>query len=187
MQNNLKASALGLLFAMLLVLIFWRVGAQAVNATESLEICKDKSCAARLLCEPPEPPPIIDETELLLLSKIIHIEAGSAWLSEEHRQMVGSVVLNRMASPEFPDTMWEVITQPGQYYKTTSAWFENLLPHEWCVETARYLLENGSVLPPNVIFQAESAQGSGVYASIYDAALDTTTYFCFSSRMGLYE
>ena len=42
-------------------------------------------------------------------------EAGSAWLSMEWKMAVGEVLLNRVASPEFPDTLAGCAFQPGQY------------------------------------------------------------------------
>ena len=53
--------------------------------------------------------------DLLLLSRVIYREAGSNWLSEEWKMSVGEVVLNRVASEEFPNTVREVVMQPGQY------------------------------------------------------------------------
>lgn len=46
----------------------------------------------------------ISYEDLALLAKVIHTEAGSAWLSMEWKMAVGEVLLNRVASPEFPDT-----------------------------------------------------------------------------------
>ena len=128
----------------------------------------------------------IDAAELVLLSKIITTEAGSSWLSDEWQQLVGSVVLNRTASPEFPNTIIEVIEQPGQYYGSNSSYFKKLIPYERAVHNALWLLENGSIAPADVVFQAEFKQGSGVYTSMSDSLLGTT-YFCYSSYRGLYE
>lgn len=128
----------------------------------------------------------VDVDDLWLLSKIIYAEAGSSWLSDEHQRMVGSVVLNRMASPEFPDTMREVLEQPGQYYGENSSYFDSLVPSERAVRNALYLLENGSIAPAGVVFQANFVQGSGVYMEIEDEHLGSS-YFCWSSRPELYE
>ena len=57
--------------------------------------------------------PYIAYDDLVLLAQVIHTEAGSAWLPDEWRLAVGEVVLNRVASPEFPDTLEEVVFQPG--------------------------------------------------------------------------
>lgn len=129
---------------------------------------------------------LVDAEELWLLSKIIYAEAGSYWLTDEHQRMVGSVVLNRMASPEFPDTMREVLEQPGQYYGENNSYFENLLPSERAVKNALYLLEHGSIAPPEVVFQANFPQGSGTYMVIWDQYLGGS-WFCYSSNMELYQ
>ena len=125
--------------------------------------------------------------DLYLLGKIIYAEAGSYWLSDEWKMAVGEVVLNRVASPEFPDTIEDVIFQPGQYYSRGSSYFARLRPNERCVKLALRLLEGERVLnDPSVIFQANFRQGSGVHTALYDPYLGWT-YFCFSSRPGLYE
>ena len=123
---------------------------------------------------------------LLLLSKIIHAEAGSSWLTEEHRQMVASVVINRVNSPEFPNTVYEVVYQKGQYALAGTRYFANLIPSKASVLSALSVLAKGSIIPNDVVFQSNFRQGSGVYKSIYDSKLGTT-YFCHSSNRHLYK
>ena len=125
--------------------------------------------------------------DLHLLSKIIYAEAGSNWLSDEWKMSVGEVALNRVASSEFPNTLSEVIYQPGQYYGSGSSYFANLQASERCTILAKRLLEGERILNnKSVIFQANFRQGSGVHTSYYDKHLGWT-YFCYSSRPGLYE
>ena len=129
----------------------------------------------------------VDFEELWLLSKIIYAEAGSVWLPMDWKMSVGEVVLNRMASPEFPDTMREVLEQPGQYYGKGNRYFEGLKPSAACAEAARRLLEGERVLGnAAVVFQSNSPQGSGVFREFRDSLLGST-YLCFSSRPELYE
>ena len=129
----------------------------------------------------------VDFEELWLLSKIIYAEAGSAWLDMDWKMAVGEVVLNRMASPEFPDTMREVLEQPGQYYGKNSRYFDSLKPSAECVEAARRLLEGERVLgEPGVVFQSNYRLGSGVYLELRDSLLGST-YLCWSSRPELYQ
>lgn len=123
---------------------------------------------------------------LLLLSKIVHAEAGSNWLTEEHRQLVASVVLNRVDSPEFPNSMYDVIHQKGQYSSAGSSYFKNMNPSRACVFSALSVIAGGSIAPADVIFQSNFKQGSGVYKSIYDSKLGTT-YFCYSNNRKLYR
>ena len=129
----------------------------------------------------------VDFGDMYLLSKIIHAEAGSSWLSDEWKMSVGEVVLNRVASPEFPDTIQEVLEQKGQYYGKNSRYFNSLLPSERCVSAAVRLLEGERVLnEPAVVFQSNYVLGSGVFQELRDDYLGST-YLCYSSHRELYE
>ena len=124
--------------------------------------------------------------DLMLLSKIIYAEAGSEWLSDEWKMCVGEVVLNRVASSEFPNTIAEVLAQPGQYYGANSSYFNRLLPSERCVLGAVRLLNGERLMDDAVVFQANFRQGSGIHTAFYDNLLGWT-YFCISSKSYLYE
>ena len=129
----------------------------------------------------------IEFEDLYLLSKIMYAEAGSVWLSDEWKMCVGEVVLNRVDSPEFADTIRDVLEQPGQYYGKNSSYFNRLRPSERCVRLAIRLLEGERVLnDPSVVFQANFRQGGGVHTKFVDSQLGAT-YFCFSIRPELYE
>lgn len=128
----------------------------------------------------------LDFNELFLLSKIIWAEAGSVWLDMEWKMCVGEVVLNRMASPEFPDTMLEVLEQPGQYYGKNSPYFAAILPTADCVNAAKRLLEGERILnDESVIFQSNYILGSGIHTALFDPQLGYS-YFCYSSHPELY-
>lgn len=125
--------------------------------------------------------------DLYLIAKIIHSEAGSEWLSDEWKMAVGEVIINRVASPEFPDTVREVVEAPGQYYGSGSSYFSNLKPSERCVIIAQRLLDGERFLnEPSVVFQSNGVQGSGVYLHLKDDVLGST-YFCYSNHMDLYQ
>lgn len=127
--------------------------------------------------------PGVDYGELSLLSRLIYSEAGSDWLDEHWKMAVGEVVLNRMASPEFPDTMREVIDQRGQYSRAVNY----VLPNYASVIAAKKLLEGERVLEnPAVVFQSNARLGSGVFLELKDEYLGST-YLCYSSHMELYE
>lgn len=51
--------------------------------------------------------------EIELLARLIHAEAGNQDLTG--KKLVADVVLNRVASPAFPDTIEDVIFQRGQF------------------------------------------------------------------------
>ena len=118
-----------------------------------------------------EPP--YSEDDLYLLSHLICGEVEGC--DRQMKTYVGSVVLNRVAASRFPGTLREVIYQSGQYSCTWDGNFEKT-PGEETIDVAKFLLTNGSQLPPTVIFQAEFVQGS-----IYDTLLapnGVTEYFC---------
>ena len=117
------------------------------------------------------------EDELYLLSHLICGEVEGC--DRQMKTYVGSVVLNRVADSRFPDTLEGVIYQndPLQYSCTVDGNFEKE-PGEETIEVAKYLLENGSQLPPNVIFQAEFKQGTGTYGEPLLAPNGVKMYFC---------
>lgn len=113
-----------------------------------------------------------DDIDYYYLAHIINAEAGADYCSDELMAYVGSVVINRMESPLFPDTIKEVIEQPGQYQPTWSGTMA-LEPSDRAWEIACELLEHGSVLPSDVLYQAEFPQGSGIYLK------EQNMYFCY--------
>lgn len=116
---------------------------------------------------------LYSEEDLYLLSHLICGEVEGC--DRKMKTYVGSVALNRVADSRFPGTLRDVIYQSGQYSCTWDGNFEKT-PGEETIEVAKYLLTNGSQLPPTVIFQAEFVQGS-----IYDTLLapnGVTEYFC---------
>lgn len=76
----------------------------------------DYTTAAEILAaiERDSRPKYTDE-DLDLLARIINAEAGCDWIPDWVQRMVGSVVLNRVNSEHFPNSIREVIYQPGQY------------------------------------------------------------------------
>lgn len=121
----------------------------------------------------PVPTPPYDKDELNLLAHLINAEAGSDWCKDEMLYYVGSVVLNRMKHKDFPNTMYDVIYQKGQYACVSNGHI-NKEPTDRCWEIAEDLLVNGSVLPDKVIFQAEFRQGRGTWVIVQNM------YFCYN-------
>lgn len=58
-----------------------------------------------------------DPAEIVLIGKVVHHEAENQ--SELGKRLVADTILNRIESPNFPDTVEEVISQPGQYCDPT--------------------------------------------------------------------
>lgn len=129
--------------------------------------------------EDKKPKPTYTDEELDLLARIINAEAGCDWMPDWVQRMVGSVVLNRVNSVHFPNTIREVIYQPGQYGPVYNGSIHKT-PSAKVIANARYLLENGSICPANVTGQSGYITGGGLYTSYYDSVLGTTIYFCYT-------
>lgn len=100
------------------------------------------------------------DEELYILA---HVIAGEAQpYSDEEQRYVGSVVLNRVAHPDFPDTIEDVVFEKGQYSCVTDGNYDRE-PTESNWANARWLLEHGSVLPEKVVYQSGGRQGAGLY------------------------
>ena len=84
-----------------------------IEAGRAAAICRNEQIDIELTGETK-----LDFDELFLLAKIICAEAGSPQLSDDWRMCVGEVVLNRVASPEFPDSIHDVVYEPGQYQES---------------------------------------------------------------------
>lgn len=61
---------------------------------------------------------VYNEEDLYWLSRIVHAEAGNQ--SMEGRICVGNVVLNRVKSEKFPNSIKDVVLSPGQFCPVTS-------------------------------------------------------------------
>ena len=122
--------------------------------------------------------------DLYLLARIIDSAAGSDWLTDEFRMCVGEVVLNRVASPEFPDTIQGVVYQKGQYSVVNTARFAAMAPRCECVDAALRLLQGERHMVPGVVYQADYLQGE-LFSVYFDRRLGNT-YFCLSENLDLY-
>lgn len=142
----------------------------------------------------PEDSPIIaeaqrlwrqEEENLRILAKVVRNEAG--YCTDRHQQLVAQVVLNRVASPLFPDNVKDVVNAPGQY---NPIYTRNLPTRDTEDEQTQRAFANalkamnGEVdCPENVLFQSEFKNlGTGIYEQI---TVDTgwfysTTYFNFA-------
>lgn len=145
---------------------------------QSLENAQNEEIPKEALKEYPSlstPSNSYSEKDLEILSRIICGEAQS--YSDELQLAVGSVFLNRVKDNRFPNTFEEVAFQKRQYACTRDGNYYRQ-PTEKNIANAKYLLENSSVLPENVVFQAEFKQGKGVYKTI-KIGKRRKMYFCY--------
>lgn len=111
-----------------------------------------------------------NNSNLMLLARLVNAEVGS--LNDEAQIACASVVLNRVNSSAYPNSIKGVIYQKGQYSVVRSGRI-NRTPSDRAIKNAKYVLEHGSQIPSNVVYQSMGRQGSGVY-KIIDGE-----YFCY--------
>ena len=119
--------------------------------------------------EPPELK-LTNEEEIELLARLITAETGGT--DEYLSYLTGSVVINRMKSDKFPNTVFAVIYQKNQYECTWNGHiYKPYTDLAW--EIAEELLTYGTTIDESVVYQSEFTQGGGVFQQI------GRTYFCY--------
>lgn len=120
--------------------------------------------------------PKYTEAEKDLLYRVVMVEAGCNWIPDWVQRMVVSVVLNRVDSAKYPNTIRDVLWQPGQYNPYA---LYSKTPTPKVRANVDYVLEHGRNCPTNVLGQNGDATGNGIYAQYYDAELRSTIYFTY--------
>ena len=90
----------------------------------------------------------VNREDLDELARVVYLEAGSQ--GKECMQAVASVIVNRVESDIFPDTIHEVIHQKGQY--STAHVICNDVSQE-AYSVAYSVLRFGSTIPEYVLYQ----------------------------------
>lgn len=127
--------------------------------------------------EPIEKVKSYTEDDLFYLAAAVCREAGGE--SEEIQLLVANVIINRVNSSLYPNTIYEVLTEYKQYgtmwkYGVSFPNWADKKVKEQCYSVAQRILEGERYCPENVLFQAEFEQGSGVYKQFGD-----DYYFCY--------
>lgn len=130
-----------------------------------------------------------DEDIRILTTTVFH-EAGHT--TEQLRQYVAQVALNRVADSRFPNSVKGVITQPGQYAgKYASAETTKAIKakdaqngtyyYATCENAVKKAMMGQVNMPGNVLYQANFSQGKGVWKSVYfnSGWYASTSYFCY--------
>ena len=113
-----------------------------------------------------------------LMLKLVTGEAGDYYYPDLDQFCVMNVAENRVKSKYFPDTIKEVIFQPGQYQPTWDGSWSKKADERTKKNVEKYLrgeVETG--MPDNVIFQAMFKQGDYVWKHITNK-VDIGHYYC---------
>jgi len=108
------------------------------------------------------------DEDLYWLSHVIYAEAGSNSCSDKLQLWVGSVVLNRVKSDKYPNSIKGVIYDRKYCVQYACILDGNInkQPDERTINNAIQLLTYGSVLPDNVLGQRDTIQLSGEYGTV---------------------
>lgn len=126
-------------------------------------------------------------TDAEIIACVVFNEAGYG-CTDRHQELVAAVIVNRVADPRFPDTVYDVVTQKtGEHYQYhpayatpgSWAWERAVNSDVWehCLEIAEKALSGLVDCPPDVLYQANFEQGTGVYECGYTSY--SVTYFCY--------
>jgi spore germination cell wall hydrolase CwlJ-like protein len=101
------------------------------------------------------------QSDVELMAGIIEQEAGGE--SDRGQQAVGEVILNRVKSKRFPDTIWAVYSQPGQF----SGFGEPLTPNAKTRRNAKLVLSGQTnILPDDVVYFSREPINKRVWGRI---------------------
>lgn len=117
-----------------------------------------------------------EQEALDIVARVVQGEAGACpWL---HQVAVAAVVVNRVHSPYFPDTVREVVSAPNQYTTLYLTGFDKTTRQ--CYEAAKKALDGESGVPEDVIWQSEYPWlGSEIWwvSEVDTGWYHSTTYF----------
>lgn len=167
---KIKRNSVDLVMVTLILLMLTAVmSVYYANTSWAAEVGVKPPAEIEVVDELHQMPEIIEETrsytdeDLYIMAHLLCGECQTG--SWELQEAVGSVVLNRVASSDYPDTIKGVVFQKGQYACTWDGNYDRIpTERNWAV--AEYLLKNGSQIPASVVYQAQFRQGKGVWKKI---------------------
>ena len=98
----------------------------------------------------------------MLLARVVWVEAQGE--CKEGQQAVAEVVLNRMASPNFGDTLKSVIYAEGQFRSVP--YLEDATPYQAQYDAIEAAIYGPYVLPENVMHFATYPTNNNVWGKI---------------------
>lgn len=112
----------------------------------------------------------LTEDEKWFIAKVVWVEARGE--SREGQQAVAEVILNRMASEKFPNTLSGVVYAAGQF--KSAKFLDKAKPYQMQYEAVENALLGPYVLPEDVYYFATTAKTSKVWGKIDNHV------FCYS-------
>ena len=138
---------------------------EQASREESIKNAQGKGDESETTSKPDNDTPIYtpEGNDLDMLAALIECEAGDQ--SYYGMLCVGAVVMNRINSSSFPDTLYEVLYQPYQFTPVTvSGRFALVLArgaNETCYKAAREVLEQGNIVGSWLFFRMNDGSRQG--------------------------
>ncbi len=119
-----------------------------------------------------------EQENLDIIAKVIAHEAAPEWCEWDHSVAVGAVVMNRVKSPYFPNTVKEVVAAPGQYLKSYTFGFDETSNLAYLA--AKAAIDGDHDVPSDAYWQDNKRQGKEVWRSfVCDTGYyRSVTYIC---------
>jgi len=120
-----------------------------------------------------------EEQEALdIIAKVVAHEADPRYCEWEHSLAVAVVVLNRVASPYFPNSVREVVAAPGQYLEAYTRNFAKT--PRLCYEVAKAAMDGDHDVPADCYWQDTHVQGVSIWKAftVDTGYFRSTTYIC---------
>lgn len=98
----------------------------------------------------------VSEAERIALVNCVAHEYGSDWVSVYDKACVVATVMNRVYSTQFPDTVLEVLTQPGQFADSESYAYLGVYSYQVtdsCVEAVDYYFSHSDEFGSYLYFE----------------------------------
>ena len=121
---------------------------------------EEKTCATQT--PPPTRYTYLCDDDIDLIAAIVWLEARGEPF--EGQQAVAEVVLNRMMSDDFPDTVKDVLYQQGQFQP--AAYLDQAEPADEQYDAVEAALYGPNILPVDVVFFSTSGENDNVWGGI---------------------
>lgn len=115
-----------------------------------------------------------DKDDLYWLSHIINAESGNQSLTG--KIAVGNVVMNRVADPIFPNSIYGVIFQKNQFTPVKNGTI-NLTPNSESVLAAKLCLDGAVVLPTALWFNSAKANSWAAKHKVYITTIGAHAFY----------
>lgn len=120
----------------------------------------------------------ISSVEREMLARLVYLEANTESL--ECQSAIASVVMNRLESGDWGETLYDVVYAPYQF--SPAEYISNTTPTEMNYKAVDYILKNGSTLPSEVQYFRTDYGFSKIWKGYSEYKQIDRTFFGFFEK-----